>query len=60
MNQNIKESFSGNAHDLEEPIWKSSALQTKIKEQLDDLIETMKKEIQTIQDLIEKTMDNFK
>ncbi len=57
INRNIKDTFRGNAHQLEEPIWKSSALQAKIEEQLNGLMDVMKKEITEMQQLIQKAID---
>jgi hypothetical protein len=59
INLSIKNSFSGNAHLLEEPIWKSHTLQAKIEEQLGSLIGTMKQDVQAIQDLIQKAVDKM-
>lgn len=60
MNRNIKEKFSGNPHLLEEPIWKSNALQKKIDEQLNGLIEMMKNEIAAMQLLIQEAIEKIK
>lgn len=59
LNEKIKENFSGNSHILEEPIWKSSALQAKIDDQLNGLIDAMKMEVKIIQDLIQKEIDKI-
>lgn len=45
INKDIQEKFSGNAHHMEEPIWKSSVLQKSIDEQLDALIKIMKSQM---------------
>jgi antitoxin component YwqK of YwqJK toxin-antitoxin module len=57
INETIRQNFSGNAHQLEEPIWKSHALQSKIEEQLGGLIEMMKQDVQAVQNLIQKAID---
>jgi len=59
LNEKIKANFSGNSHAMEEPIWKSSALQAKIDEQLNGLIQAMKTEVKAIQDLIQKEIDKI-
>lgn len=57
INAEIKKNFSGNAHSLNEPFWKSTALQEQIDEQLNGVIETMRIEIQAVQSLIIKAMN---
>lgn len=52
INKEIQEKFSGNAHLMEEPIWKSSALQKSLDEKLNTLIGIMKSEITAVQQLI--------
>lgn len=60
MNCYIKEKFSGNAHQLEEPFWKSTHLQKKIEEQLKELIKVLNHEIEAMQQLIEKAIERTK